>query len=156
MGEAVYFLCRRALAQCSRKLQQFVPTRNPSLNLEDEFVARRQGPWTSDSTSRERSCVFAVFDDAAPVSSLQIYASSHALNLARLLDTGLGGPAGNLCSPSITIPKASNAVPNCLSLRQDPVSVGASGNAGVSLFGRCRCDSCSRRLVAGVQRRGCR
>lgn len=45
--------------------------------------------------------VFAVFDDSAPVSSLQIYTSSDALNFSRLLDTGFGGPTGNLRDPSI-------------------------------------------------------
>jgi hypothetical protein len=45
--------------------------------------------------------VFAVFDDAAAVSSLQIYTSNDALSFTRLLDTGFGGPTGNLRDPSI-------------------------------------------------------
>jgi hypothetical protein len=45
--------------------------------------------------------VFACFDDAAAVSSMQIYTSPDALNFTKLLDTGFGGPTGNLRDPSI-------------------------------------------------------
>ena len=45
--------------------------------------------------------VFSVFNDAAAVSSLQIYTSDDALNFKLLLDTGYGGPTGNLRDPSI-------------------------------------------------------
>ena len=38
---------------------------------------------------------------AAAVSSLQIYTSPDALNFTKLLDTGFGGPTGNLRDPSI-------------------------------------------------------
>lgn len=47
--------------------------------------------------------VFSVFNDAAPVSSLQIYTSTDALNFKLLLDTGYGGPTGNLRDPSIML-----------------------------------------------------
>ncbi len=45
--------------------------------------------------------VFAVFDDAAPVSDLRIYTSNDALNFTLLYDTGFTGPTGFLRDPSI-------------------------------------------------------
>lgn len=45
--------------------------------------------------------IFANFNDAAAVSSLMIYTSNDALNFTLLLDTGYGGPTGNLRDPSI-------------------------------------------------------
>jgi hypothetical protein len=52
-------------------------------------------------TNNAGGYVFACFDDAAAVSSMQIYTSTDALNFTKLLDTGFGGPTGNLRDPSI-------------------------------------------------------
>jgi hypothetical protein len=45
--------------------------------------------------------VFAVFNDSAAVSDLQIYTSKDALNFTLLSDTGYVGPSGYLRDPSI-------------------------------------------------------
>ncbi|MGC4087781.1 MAG: hypothetical protein QM756_07770 [Polyangiaceae bacterium] len=45
--------------------------------------------------------VFSVFNDAAAVSSLQIYTSNDGLNFTLLADTGFTGPTTNLRDPSI-------------------------------------------------------
>jgi hypothetical protein len=64
-------------------------------------VAGSAGTGGAPNTGPSYPYVFAVFNDSAPVSDLQVYTSSDALNFTLLSDTGYVGPSGYLRDPSI-------------------------------------------------------